>query len=401
MKKRILCMTLFAVLTFVLISTACFSASGNYEDNDAWVLQYENMRKKVIPYYTVPTLFKNDSSFGNHHRFPLVVHNNVHYVPIEMFSGLDGIRITNGYRQSFYITNEKNNSYISFDVANNLAITNLYDSYTLETKLFYSTRYIPAQHVADALGIKMEVYSDLKSGVYALRLSDSRAKLSFNELIRMYSPIKKNPTEEQPPQTVTPVVPEIGSRSIYLTFNVRSFYYISNILNTLDTNGVKATFFVGADDILSHPDEIRQIISHGQNIGFLLDGEDPRTSYAKAKENLRLVSKRTTRAVRFSTGSLGCKMEQQDYTDFVQESGLYVWDWNISVADSQNMYDIIYSELYNLSQRRAVVTTVINIMPGRNTAAEIGALCDLVDSKGQLSFAVHSEISDPLTYRKK
>ena len=52
-----------------------------------------------------------------------MVHNNVHYVPIEMFSGLSGIKITNSYMQSFYITNESNNSYISFDVEKKCRVT--------------------------------------------------------------------------------------------------------------------------------------------------------------------------------------------------------------------------------------------------------------------------------------
>ena len=406
MTKRIIGLIMTAIMLFALFATALFSGrvSGNYTDNDAWFREYENVKEKSIPYYTVPTLFKNDESFKNHRRFPLVVHNNVHYVPIEMFSGLSGIKITNSYMQSFYITNESNNSYISFDVVNNLAITNLYDSYPLETKIFYQTRYIPAQHVADALGIKMEIHDDRRAGVYSLRLSDKRAKLSFGELIRMYSPIKKDQEgkEQTGEKTETQKAPasEIGPRSIYLTYNVKSFYYIPDILKTLEKNKAHATFFISPDDILENPDGIRQIIAYGQSIGFLLDPKNPTESFADAKENLRLVAKRTSRAVRFSGGSYSCTLNDNDYRDFVTERGLLVWDYNVSATDSDAMYQKVYDGLYGLAKEGARATAVLCMFPGKNTASVTNELCNLVKSKSQLNFAVHSDISEPLAYRK-
>lgn len=369
----------------------------SYENNDAWVLEYENMREKTSPGYTVPTLFKNDRSFTNHHRFPLVVNNNVHYVPVEMFSGFSGIRITSNFSSNFYITNNNDGRYISFDTDKNLASTDRFESYALETKMFHSTRYIPAQHVADALGIKMEIFSDPDKKIYALRLSDSKAKLSLNEVIKMYTPIKKEPVVENPPvqDTPTQVTPEIGTRNIYLSFNVNSYYYINEILRTLSKNNVKAAFFVKPSDILYHPDEIRQIISYGQNIGFLIDGDNAKQELAEAKENLRLVSKRSSRLVRFDSGSSGVNMTKDEYKNFIEENGLCIWDWNVNVTDSENSYDTIYDSLYKLS----ITTAVVRFSPAKTTSAAINSLCSLVNSKKQLSFPACSEISSPLYYR--
>lgn len=400
MKKRIPAgiLKIFAlILALSLVFPLCVWVSG-YEINDAWVLEYENMREKTSPGYRVPTLFKNDRSFTNHHRFPLVVKNNIHYVPLEMFSGFSGIRITSGHSSNFYITNNNDGRYISFDTDKNLASTDRFESYELETKIFHSTRYVPAQHVADALGIKVEIFADAENSIYALRFSDSKAKLSVAEVIKMYTPIKKDTAGEQnnPPENVpTQPTPEIGSRNIYLSFNVNSYYNITEILRTLSKNSVSAVFFVRPDDILIHPDAVRQIIAYGQNIGFLIDGDYAQSDLLEAKENLRLVSKRTSRLVRFDTGSTGVNMTKDEYKNFVQENGLCVWDWNIHAGDYENSYDTIYDSLYKLG----ITTAVVRILPGKNTSATINSLCNLVSSKKQLRFYDCNEITAPLSYR--
>lgn len=386
------------LICICMLMPLCVNVFG-YENNDAWVLEYENMRKKTSPGYTVPTLFKNDRSFSNHHRFPLVVNNNIHYVPVEMFSGLSGIRITSGFSANFYITNKNDNSYISFDTAKNLASTDKVESYALETKIFHSTRYIPAQHVADALGIKMEIFADSDKRIYALRLSDSKAKLGIAELIKMYTPIKKDPVDKPVENVPAPVNPEIGSRNIYLSFNVNSYYHISEILRTLSKNNISAVFFVKPDDILVYPDYIRQIIAYRQNIGFLLDGENAKAELVEARENLRLVSKRSSRLVRFDTGSAGVNMTKDEYKSFVTENGLCVWDWNIHAGDYENAYDTIYNALYKLPEVRGTATAVVRILAGKTTSTTINSLCNLVASKNQLRFPACNEISSPLSYR--
>ena len=141
----------------------------------------------------VPTLYKNDSAFSNSRRFPLVVQNNIHYVPIELFLSVADVSLTYGYSATFfYLAREDGSRYISFDVENNMVTTHDLKTYSLETKIFYNTRYLPAKEVASVLGIKLEIYDDPIQSVYALRVSDSNAKLSFSELIKMYAPIKKD-----------------------------------------------------------------------------------------------------------------------------------------------------------------------------------------------------------------
>ncbi|MBR5528660.1 MAG: polysaccharide deacetylase family protein [Clostridia bacterium] len=399
---RAVCTLLAASLCFLMIcDTAVF---GKPEDNDAWVLQYENMQEFDRPKYTVPTMFKNDVPFANDRRFPLVVQNNIHYVPVEMFSGLSKIKLHTDYSYAyFYITNDEGKRYISFDSNNNLATTHQYDSYSLETKIFNQTRYLPAAHVAEVLGIKMEIYENIQDGVYALRFSDNKAKLSFADLIKMYSPIKKedlaqqNKQEEQQTQDPIPELPEMGNRRIYLSVNLSYFGYVSEILSALGRAGFKCTFYVSPENILSYPDKVREIIASGQNIGFLIDSKDPLKSLAEAKENLRLVAKRTTRFVRFTGGSRGVSLDSASYSQFVNSAGICVWDANIAVSDSTDMYDDLYNKLYNLGSQTASVAMI----PGKNTASAISSLSSLVRSKNHLKVMPCDETTHPVAFRSK
>ena len=401
--RRIFCAFLILVTAFC-ISTPLFTRADEY--NDAWLLEYANIRNAATDENVVPTLFKNDTAFSNNKRFPLVVHNNVHYVPLEMFLGLADTRLNYGYSSDyFYLSREKSSRYISFDVENNLVTTHNLDPYTLETKLFYSTRYVPAAEVAKVLGITMEIYENKADGVYALRLSDSKAKLSFSELVKIYSPIKKE-EHTDPPEVVTPpdnpvITPEIGSRYIYLSVDVTDYRNIPRILTFLEYNVTRSTFtfFVHPDDILAHPDEIRAILAHGQNVGLLLDAKNPEESLKNGRENLRLVAKCSTRLVRFPTGSATVELDEVAYDDFVTKYGLCVWDYNISATDGYTMYDKMYAELYDLYTMRGTTLAVIRITPGANTVSALSKLFESVRAKDQLHILSWDETTDNYSVR--
>lgn len=417
LKKRYVA---FFMAMLILLAAFAFPISAAESYNDDWVADYENMKKHITPIYTVPTLFKNDASFSNNRRFPLVVQNNIEYVPLEMFSGLSGISVIANYSTTnFYITNSADNSYISFDAENDLVTSTGLQTYTLVTKLFYDTRYVPAKAVADVLGIAVEVYNDPDNGVYALRFTDGKQKLTFAEVIKMYSPIKKtdpapdNPPDtetvpkEEPPTVVDPsekqeptATPDIGRRTVYLSADVTRYDYLPSFLATLTREGVDCTFFVSPQDILYYPDEIRQILTGGFPLGFLLDPNDPEADYIEGRENLYLVAKCTTRLVRFPSGSRSCTLSNEEYRVFVERFGLSVWDYNISVTDTASMYETLYTDLYELSSRYRTETAIVRLYIGRNGASTIRRYAALLKQKRQLVPRVIRENEAPIFYRR-
>lgn len=395
---------LFAAFIAVLIFVFSFGTNAVTGEtfSDAWVLEYKNMEPDENATDVVPSLYKNDAAFGNHRRFPLVVYENVHYVPVEMFSGLSGIRLTYGYSiDYFYLATQGGTRYISFDIQNNAVTTHEKQTYTLVTKVFYNTRYLPAKEVADVLGLNTEIYRNEEEGIYALRLSDSKAKGSFSELIRMYSPIKKD--ETKPPEVTENVqggdtsqtVPDIGRRSIYVTFDVTSFSGLSDTLSVLERQFPQksAVFFVKAEDILKYPDEMRQILAYGQNIGILLTGDI--SDYKKANENLRLVTKTTTRLVRFASGSTTRALTNEQYESFVEENGVCVWDYNINLTDSRSIYD----SLYALSNNARSAKAVIRIPHNTNADTAVLKLREVTEGKRQLTVYTTDETATPFSYR--
>ncbi len=391
---KIICL---ALAVAVLLSLCAIGMSAFALYNDERFDAYENMKEKTIAKYTVPTLFKNDAVFTNYKRFPLVVQDDIEYVPIEMFSGMSGVEInTRLSNLNFYIENKTSGAYISFDVQTDLVTTHEFESYLLPTKLFYQTRYVPAREVARVLGINCEIYDSIEDGVYALRFADKRAKLSFSELIKLYSPIKKDPV---PPPVITedpqPPKVDIGTRTIYLSFELSGFGYVRSLIDTLYTNGVKATFFCSADGILENPDTVRKIINQGHSIGLLIDGSNTYESFYRAKEALRLVTKKSTRLVRISGGSTRCTLSDFELASFVDQNGLCLWDYNISVADSQDMYDRTVTALSNLRG----TTAILNIRPGANTRGAMAQLAQLVFSDPDLSFALITDTTDSITAR--
>ena len=177
-----------AVLTILLSFNVFFVTGETY--SDTWMLGYNNMEPEPDEEDVVPTLYKNDAVFANHRRFPLVVHKDVHYVPVEMFSGLSGIRLTYGYSiYYFYLATQDGTRYISFDIENEAVTTHEKKTYSLKTMVFYNTRYLPVKEVAKVLGLTMEIYDNPDESIYAVRLSVGKEKISFSELIRMYKPI--------------------------------------------------------------------------------------------------------------------------------------------------------------------------------------------------------------------
>ena len=389
--KRIALCLIFAVMIFSL-SLDTFTVFGKTY-SDSWVLGYENMEPAESETNVVPTLYKNDAVFGNHRRFPLVVKGDYHYVPVEMFMGLSGIKLTYGYSASyFYLATKGNTKYISFDVENNAATTHEKNTYALKTEMFYNTRYLPAEAVAEVLGLKLEIYNDPEESIYALRLSDSNSKVSFSELIRMYSPIKKEETTQNPTTNT-----DIGKRNIYLTFDTVNFSGLSDTLAILERDfaGKSAVFFVTANDILTYPDEIRQIIAYGQSVGILLNGTDPETEYLLAKENLRLVAKRSTRLVRFARGSTNCSLDDEQYESFVKKYGLCVWDYNINITDSRKVQETVY----NFSKNTKMVTAIIRFSHGTNSDTALTNLYGFIKGKNQIRVYTIDETVKSVSYR--
>lgn len=194
--KKALCLLCAA---FLLHGNLASYASYNDERFEIYV----NMNNKVSDSYVVPNLYRQDAAYTYVKSFPLVVSGGVEYVPITEFSLFYYITVTySKVNDNFYMTNTKTGTYLSFDVENNIAESNDGVITSMKTKLYYKTRYVPARDVADILGLVCESYDDNSSGIYAFRVKDSSAELSFETLLDKYIPPKK----QDPPDIPMPEI---------------------------------------------------------------------------------------------------------------------------------------------------------------------------------------------------
>lgn len=179
------------------------SSSGYALYNDAVYDSYKNMNASDSSgaRYVVPNLYRQDASYTNVKTFPLVVTDGVEYVPLDIFALFSYLEVVYGkVSYSFYINNTKNGHYIAFDIDNGTTTTDSGETLDIESKLFYRTYYVPAKAVCHVLGLNFESYDSPDDGIRAARVSDSKAKYSLNELVKMYSPVK-NTIEDIPSDT--------------------------------------------------------------------------------------------------------------------------------------------------------------------------------------------------------
>jgi|GEM_PF-1075836 Predicted xylanase/chitin deacetylase len=418
---------IFTLIIGLLLSSAPMSALYNDEKfND-----YENMRDKGGSVkYTVPNLFREDIPFPNVQKYPLVVQGGINYVPLEMFFYFSNITLnTDLAGGNFYISNDKTGAYISSNVKTDVVATHLKRTITLPTRIFYSTRYVPAKDVCAIIGLTCEVYDNPTDGVYVLRISDSSAKYDFSELIKMYSPVKvveptpsnnvttppvtvqptpDNPPATEPPATTRPVTGgspgkvetkpiEYDARTIYLTFENLPNENTGKILDLLAKYNLKATFFCEGNKMLQYPELVRRIVAEGHSIGihsmdhnseFIESSpENFLSDIQKTNEVLSLLTKRKTRLYRAPEGLKNTLRTDSRWKDAAAAAGMCVWDWNINSYDyykgentTAKIYNRVVNSLSSLNDSHGTTVAAIRFHSEKETISALEKLLPFLKS---------------------
>ena len=358
MKKRWIC----TIIAFCIVLCVCVFPSSltQAQYNDEKYANYVNMNQvndTGHAKYIIPNLYRQDASYKNVKTFPLVVNNSTEYFPLDVFalySYLEVVysRIANG----FYINNTRNGHFVAFDLDTGTTTTHDNQILEIQAQIFHRTHYVPAKAVCEILGMTFETYDDPANGVRAARISDSKAKYTLEELVKMYSPVKKEPVTQNPDTGVTPddknkppvqekpdPYKNVAARKIYLTFeNCPDSVFTKDILNVLNNKGQKAIFFLEKDKILKFPDTVRRIIAEGHSVGLYLSAQASQADVYpneqliemldEANDALCLVTKTKTRFVRFAYGSSDL-LSKNNFYETAKENGYVVYDWTVDSQD--------------------------------------------------------------------
>ncbi len=296
--------------------------------NDSKFQAYENMNPDDDrPGYVVPTLYRQDSVYQYAKTYPLVISGSVEYVPISIFTQFSNISVTySKTSENFYMTDSKSGRFVTFDVKKNIAETSEGDLIRINTRIFYSTRYVAARDVAELFNLTVEIYDDIKASVYALRICDSARKYTFSQLMEQYLPKKKVQTdvkvpdiydnpEQKPniPETSQPKEPEVqdiyegvAKRNVYVIFGGVSNDGAAETIGMLSLYKVPSVFSVTYDEVMSAGTTVRSVLVNGGTLAVTAPNIDENLEeqeyiqtliyeYERVNEALSVICKQKTR----------------------------------------------------------------------------------------------------------
>lgn len=143
------------------------------------------------------------------------------------------------------------------------------------------------------------------------------------------------------------VVPDDFKR-VYLTFDDGPSMYTTQILDILDSYGVKATFFVTAYQVDNHPEWYKEIVDRGHSIGMHSYTHVYNSIYAseaafvedliKIHDCVQMTTGVDCKLYRFPGGSSNTvsSVPMQNLCKIVNDNGWRYFDWNVSSQDASN-----------------------------------------------------------------
>ena len=165
--------------------------------------------------------------------------------------------------------------------------------------------YLPLVMVCRFWGLEPSI-KEISQG-YLVRIKSDAAVLSdtkfidaagdlINRRLREYNQ-SLNPTVDKPPSIpVTPVVPEEENPSstdvrTYLSFRCKSGEGVAEILDAMDSAGVRGLFLFTPQALESESGLVRRILGTGHSLGLLTDGENPDQTRALLDQGLGLLER--------------------------------------------------------------------------------------------------------------
>ncbi len=382
--KKVFC-TFFATL-FVISTLLSPFVFASYNDERFEV--YSNMNENKFGGYKVPNLYRQDLAYANHKTTPVVVTGGVAYVPLSLFLSYSYVSVKySDDVDKFYVINTKNGQYLSFDISKNIAETYDRTIMRMRTKIFYETRYVPARDVANVLGFMCDEYDDPTTGMYAFRVRDNTATLSFEKLLKMYvperapekepdntpdvPPVDNNPPEKvdppeienpdgqntpKPPVINTDPVSKIAKRTIRIVVEANNSQGLENTLFVANKTGEKLTFSLTKDYILQNPAQVRQMLvfSHSLSVTANVENIENMTqesvveNYVKeldeANKALNLVTKQKTHLCTIPDNILNAVQDKENLYKNLSQNGYIPVQYNYTANDSQNAAQVnVYS----------------------------------------------------------
>ena len=229
-----------------------------------------------------PTVYKNDTKYSID-EYPAEYVEGKVFVPINFFIGLNNIQYEySSDPMGFYFINTNTGKYFSFSSTSKYIVAN--GEFTdISFPILNSTIYMPLDYCADVLSLGVEYKRSEETE--RVRVTDGTQKLPFDELIELYDPTEKPeepPVTEPEPPVVRPEIPPISEHVeptpedsyIYLTFVAKQENDTDSIIELLNAEGYKATFYFDSESIKAAPQTVIRAFVSNQGIGIIADTKE-------------------------------------------------------------------------------------------------------------------------------
>ncbi len=134
-------------------------------------------------------------------------------------------------------------------------------------------------------------------------------------------------------------------KTVYLTFDDGPSTVTEDILDVLDQNGIKATFFVVGKCVEKYPEILKRAYNLGHSIGIHSYSHEYKKIYfnnssltedINACQNAikKIIPEYNGSIFRFAGGSFNLR---QDFKDLVLSLGYTYYDWNASTQDAEGV----------------------------------------------------------------
>ncbi len=222
-------------------------------------------------------------------------------------------------------------------------------------------------------------------------------------------------TKPSPSPTASVSPTQAAEKVVYLTFDDGPTPKITEqILDVLNKNGVKATFFVVGKEIVGREDILKKIYEGGHTIGLHTYSHNFKTIYQSPESFIAEMNKTKEQihgllgpdvnlsAIRFPGGSAG-RLNERFYA-MLCDAGYRIYDWNVDLKDgiqgglSPEQFITNAKKCMDRSSRRIILmhTNSNNI----NTVKALDGIISYYKSQGFV-FKGITEDTKPYYYRFK
>lgn len=192
----------------------------------------------------------------------------------------------------------------------------------------------------------------------------------------------------------------------YITIDDGPSKFTDGILSILDSNNVKATFFMIEGNMRQYPEQLKRMAEDGHSMGFHSVTHDIKKLYKstestvdefdKCKSTLYKITNVDSNLMRIPYGSKPYTPEEA-YNSLVSK-GFKIWDWNLDTEDWKSTTDLI---LNNVNKYAGHNNEIVLLMHEKEQSVRaLQGIIDKLKEKGYTIMPI-SENEEPKNFWKQ